>query len=73
MSVLFEWRIRDIEQKADRAVSRLYEIDSLNSNVDSLERSVRELRSENDRLLSELQECMRRIEQIESINSENNQ
>lgn len=37
------WRIDDIEREAKRAVSRLHEIDTLNSAVTRLERQVHEL------------------------------
>lgn len=53
--VLEEWRIRDVEQKAERVTQRLYELDSLRSDVVSLEHTVRELRSEIDGLRAELQ------------------
>lgn len=39
--ILEEWRIRDVEQKAERANSRLYELDALRSDVGSLERADR--------------------------------
>lgn len=45
MHILEEWRLRDIETKADRAVGKLWEIDALRSNVDSLEHSMREISS----------------------------
>ena len=53
--ILEEWRIRDVEQKASRAESRLYELDSLRSDVGSLEHTVLELRAEIDGLRAELQ------------------
>lgn len=53
--ILEEWRIRDVEQKAERASSRLYELDSLRGDVGSLEHTVRELRSEIAGLRHELQ------------------
>lgn len=34
-----EWRINDVERKAERAESRLYELDSLRSDVAGLERA----------------------------------
>ena len=43
MSGPFEWRIQDIERTANRAESRLYELDSLRSDVGSLDHTVREL------------------------------
>ena len=55
MSGPFEWRIQDIERTANRAESRLYELDSLRSDVGSLEHTVRELRTEIDDLRNELQ------------------
>lgn len=55
MSGPFEWRIQDIERTANRAESRLYELDSLRRDVDSLEHTVRELRAEIDGLRNELQ------------------
>lgn len=63
--ILEEWRIRDIEQKADRACQRLYEIDSLNINVGSLERSIGEIRTECDGLRYELQAQADRMTSIE--------
>jgi polyhydroxyalkanoate synthesis regulator phasin len=60
-----EWRINDVENKAEQAVSRIYEIDEARRNVDSLERSLRESRSEIDGLRSRLQACEDRIRQIE--------
>ena len=63
MSGPFEWRIQDIERTANRAESRLYEIDSLRSNVDSLEHTVRELRAEIDGLCTELQASQERHSQ----------
>jgi len=65
MHILEEWRIRDIEQKAERASGRLYEIDSLNSDVGSLEHSIREIRTECDGLRSELQTQAERMTLIE--------
>ena len=46
---------KDIERTANRAESRLYELDSLRSDVGSLEHTVRELRAEIDGLRNELQ------------------
>ena len=53
--ILEEWRIRDVEQKVEHATHRLYELDSLRSDVGSLEHSLREIRSEIDGLRAELQ------------------
>ena len=55
MSGPSEWRIQDIERTANRAESRLYELDSLRRDVDSLEHTVRELRAEIDGIRNELQ------------------
>jgi prefoldin subunit 5 len=52
--ILEEWRIRDVEQKADRATQRLYEIDALRNTVDSLESSLREARAD----IAELRACV---------------
>ena len=60
-----DWRIRDVEQKADRAASRLYELDTLRSNVDSLERSDREVCSDIAGLRAALEACLGRIEILE--------
>ena len=54
MHILEEWRIRDIEQKAERAISRLYEIDALHGDVCRLEHSLRETRAEVDGLRAQL-------------------
>lgn len=70
MSVLFEWRIQDIERKADEANRRLYEIDSLRSDVGRLERALGEVRAECDGLRNKLQDALRRIEQVESVIAE---
>ena len=66
MHILEEWRLRDIEQKADRAHNRLYEIDTLNSNVGSLEHSMREVRSLVDGLRNELEAAQSEIGQLKA-------
>ena len=63
MSGPFEWRIQDIERTANRAESRLYELDSLRSDVGSLEHTVRELRTEIDGLCTELKTSQERHSQ----------
>ena len=63
MSGPFEWRIQDIERTAKRAEDRLHELDTLRSNVDSLEHTVRELRAEIDGLRNELQASQERHSQ----------
>lgn len=55
--ILEEWRIRDVEQKAERANSRFYELDALKRDVAGLEHSLREARSDIDGLRYELQAC----------------
>ncbi len=63
--MLFEWRIQDVERKAEKAYSRLYEIDTLRSELVSLEHTVRELSSTCDGLRSELQTCQDKIMRLE--------
>ena len=63
MSGPSEWRIQDIQRTANRAESRLYELDSLRSDVGSLEHTVRELRAEIDGLRTELQTSQERHSQ----------
>jgi len=60
-----DWKIRDIERKADEASRRLHELDSLRSDVGSLERSLREARSETDGLRNELQANQERTARLE--------
>lgn len=60
-----EWRIADVERKAEQATSRLYELDSLRRTVDSLECANRQFRSEIDWLRAELNTAIDRIQQIE--------
>lgn len=55
MDIRFEWRIRDVEQKAESAHRRLYELDALRRDVAGLERTNGELRADIDRLRSEIQ------------------
>jgi len=55
MHILEEWRIRGIEQKTERATSRLYELDTIKNDVGSLEHTVRELNSLVNELRSQLQ------------------
>ena len=63
MSGPFEWRIQDIERTAKHAGERLHELDSLRSDVGSLEHTVRELRAEIDGLRNELQTSQERHSQ----------
>jgi len=66
MHILEEWRINAIEQKVDRATDRLYEINTLDSKLDSLERTVRELSSVVDGIRYELQENQNQISYLQS-------
>lgn len=68
--ILEEWRIRDVEQKAERANSRLYELDALRSDVGSLERADREICSLIDGLRYALEAAINRIETLEHTLSE---
>ena len=52
MSTLYEWRIQDIERKANAAATS-HEVSALRSELDRLERTVRELRSMVDGLRAE--------------------
>jgi len=65
MSILFDWRIQDIERKADRAEQRLYELDALNSRLASLEYSFMEISSVCDGLRYELQTKSDQIIELE--------
>lgn len=66
MDIRDEWRIRDVEQKADRASSRLHELDSLRSDVGSLERANRELCTCIDGLRYALDATLDRIAALET-------
>ena len=63
--IVEEWRIRDVEQKADRATQRLYELDSLRSDVGRLECANRELCACIDGLRAALEAALDRIERLE--------
>ena len=63
--VQLEWRIEAVERTADEASRRLYELDTLSSSVDSLERTVRELGSVVDELRYELQAAQETIRQLQ--------
>lgn len=59
MSMMFshpptEWRIADVERKAESANSRLHELDALRSDVGRLEHSLRELSAEITELRSQV-------------------
>lgn len=63
--ILEEWRVRDIEQKANRCEQRLYELDSLRRDVDSLEHSNREIRADIIRLCDTVETCLHQIAFLE--------
>jgi len=67
MSNLFEWRLQDIERKADEALRIKYEVATLRSDVDRLEHSIEELRSENDGLRIELQAVQDQINALTEV------
>lgn len=64
MSSPFEWRLPDVERKADEALRIRYEVATLRGDVDSLERANRELRSDIDWLRIELQTTRDQIRQL---------
>lgn len=70
MSILFEWRIRDIERMAQEAKGRLHEIDTLRGDVSRLEYSLRDARAEIDGLRSQLQEVQESLERLRYDNPE---
>lgn len=63
--ILEEWRIRDVEQKAERASSRLYELDALHSDVGGLERADREICALIDGLRAALDATLDRVAALE--------
>jgi hypothetical protein len=60
-----EWRIADVERKADQANSRLYELDSIRGDVGSLEHADREIIALVDGLRAALESSLNRIETLE--------
>ena len=66
-----DWKLQAIEKKADKAASRLHEIDTLRCNVDSLERTSGELRSTIDGIRSEFEafknEIIEKCDQILAV------
>lgn len=71
MFILEEWRIRDVEQKAERANGRLWELDTLRSDVVNLEHAdgkiialVDELRTALDATLDRVAQLERTIEEL---------
>ncbi len=69
MHLLEEWRIRDVEQKAERAISRLYELDSLRGDVGGLERADREICALIDGLRHEVNTAIEKITQLEHLHT----
>ena len=67
MSVLFDWKIQDIERTANEAKNRLHEVDSLRGDVGRLEHSLREVRAEVDWLRNELQACQETGRQLAEL------
>ena len=63
--ILEEWRIQNVEQKAERADSRLYELDALRSDVGGLERTDREICALIDGLRSALDSTLDRVAALE--------
>lgn len=68
--ILEEWRIQAIEQKADQANRRLYELDTLRGNVDRLEHTDRELRSLIDGLCYTVETCLNEIRDLQQTVSD---
>lgn len=64
--ILEEWRVRNVEEKAERANARLYELDSLRSDVGGLERADREIIAMVDGLRSALEATLDRTAALES-------
>jgi len=67
MNTLFEWRLQDIERKADEALRIKYEVVTLRSYVDRLECANREIRSENAGLRTELQAVQDQVRQLMEV------
>jgi predicted nucleic acid-binding Zn-ribbon protein len=61
----FDWKISDIERKADEANRRLYEIDALRSTVDRLEHSYREACTDINGLRAQLETAQDSIIQLQ--------
>lgn len=64
MHILEEWRLRDIEQKAKRATSRLWELDSIKNDINNLEHTLRETRSVLDELRNEIQRQENKLNEL---------
>lgn len=65
MSVLFDWKIQDIERTANECKSKLYQLDSLAGDVGRMECALRESRSETDELRRELAACQEAVRKLE--------
>lgn len=57
-----DWKLNEIERKANEARERLIEIDAIRESVARLERAIGEIRTEADDLRSELQATQDRLE-----------
>ena len=65
MNQVHAWQLEETKRKADNAERRLYELDSLRRDVDSLEHKNREVRAEVNGLRSTCESLLFRIEQLE--------
>ena len=69
MSTPYDWKIHAIEQKAEHAYSRLYELDTLRSDVGRLERADWETSTKIDGLCAQLEAALDEIRQLkEALN-----
>lgn len=66
MHILETWKLQDIERKAEDALRRLHELDSLRSDVSRLEQANRELSSEADLAVSALNAMLDRVFDLET-------
>lgn len=66
-----DWKLADIERKADAAAARLHELDSIHSDVGRLESSLRESRAEVDGLRARCEELQANIERLHDIVTQN--
>ena len=63
--MLLEWRLKDVEDTANEAKRRLWEIDSLRSDVGRLECALRESRAEVDGLRAQLETMQDAVIQLQ--------
>jgi predicted nuclease with TOPRIM domain len=68
--ILHEWRLQDIERAAHEAKNRLYELTALRSDVDRMEQTLRELRSDVNGLRASANAEQDRLTRLESAFSE---